>query len=98
MMLISYDFNFHHSHDLMVALLTYVIYSELNKLVVEMLRGQDAPIMIRYAIASLAVGATREVYIAMINQDIKLMFSYLIATFMLLIMRKYAINSTKDGR
>jgi len=88
----------HDTSNMIIMMLTFVIYLEVSKLVVEMLISDEAAIKIRYAYAMLALASTREVYIAMIEKDAEWILIYSVVTVFFMLMRSLSIKMTKEGR
>ena len=88
----------HIPDNILVHIMTFIIILELSKLMVEMLIGSEAPIMMRYLLAGIVVGASREFYISMVEKNWEGMVMYSVAVAVFLLLRHYAIHSTKDGR
>jgi len=84
--------------DMMALVLTFVMFMMLTKLLYEVILGYEAPIQIRYALASLAIEALIDARIAMVKHQYENMLILLLATFIVLVLRHYAIISTKETR
>ena len=75
-----------------------VVYLELSKLLYIALTGADAPILIRYVFAAIAVGAAIKVYESMVIFNPDKILIYGLVAYAFTILRWIAITSTKDGR
>lgn len=87
-----------YSNNLIILLLYLMIFFEISKLLFEFIAHPDAPIKIRYILAGMAIAVAREFYIALIDHDIVMLFTYLGLIAILLVLRWLAILSTKEGR
>jgi len=76
----------------------FVVYLELSKLLYKVIVGIDTPIMLRYVMASIAVGSAIKVYEAMIEHNTNMMFAYSGITLIFLTARFIAIKTTEHGR
>lgn len=76
----------------------FVVYLELSKLIIVAATGADAPILIRYVFAAIAVGAAVKVYENMIIYDIDKIQTFTLVAGAFVILRWIAIISTRDGR
>ena len=87
-----------YHHNMLVLILVYMIFLEMSKLIIEMIIQPDAPIKIRYILAGLIIASSREFYIALIEKDKEMAAIAMAALAILLVLRHYAIYSTKEGR
>ena len=96
---IGLHYNLIDYHDNMVILLLwFTILLELSKTIIQMLVGDDAPIMIRYASASMVIVSFKEFYISFIAHDYNWMGVSGAAIAFFLLVRYIAIHMTKEGR
>ena len=85
-------------NNIVILLLWFTILLELSKTIIQMLTGDDAPIMIRYASASMVIVSFKEFYISFIGHDAIWMGISAVAIVFFLAVRYVAIHMTKDGR
>ena len=96
---IGLHYNLIDYHDNMVILLLwFTILLELSKTIIQMLVGDDAPIMIRYASASMVIVSFKEFYISFIAHDHNWMMVSGVSIGFFLLIRYIAIHMTKEGR
>lgn len=87
-----------HKNDIIVMLLLFVMIMEFSKLIILMSIGDEAPIMVRFALASAVIYSIREFYLMMINHDWVWVLISILAAGAFMFLRWVAIKSTKDGR
>ncbi len=88
--------DFHN--NIVILLLWFTILLELSKTIIQMLVGDDAPIMLRYASASMVIVSFKEFYISFIAHDPTWMGVSAASIIFFMIVRYFAIKMTKEGR
>ena len=89
-----YSGMYKETHDPIVLILTLVVYMELSKLLYMALVGIQTPILLRYVVSAVLVGALTKTYIMMAEKDIVMMFVYLAISGAMLFLRGVAWNQT----
>ena len=94
---LHYDLIDYHQ-NMVILLLWFTILLELSKTIIQMLVGDDAPIMIRYASASMVIVSFKEFYISFIAHDYNWMGISGAAIAFFLLVRYIAIHMTREAR
>lgn len=98
-MFIGLDQDLIKTHDnIVVILLWFTILLGLSKTIVQMLTGDDAPIMMRYSMAGMVIASTKEFYISMLAHDAIWMCIYGAAAVFFMGMRWWSFKITENGR